>query len=498
MLEYIICWLTLLFVLPIYLHNRFVRKNDKYLKNMSGPRPNAYFGNMLEFYGPTYKLLDVLSNFIKKYGGTTKLYYGPFKMAVITSDEKFVEFIMNSNKTVKGDQYLFFRNWTGDGLFISSGKKWKARRRMLTPAFHFTILENFVDIFESCGDVLLKNLESYDGRESFDINKLITLYALDVICESSMGTKLNAQMNGEPQYVEAAKLTCQIIVERGFSPLHPVFYPFTYNFYRERKALKVLHSYSEAVIDQKMQEMNDSTENQSEQSEDDIGIKKKVSFLDLLLRATCDGKPLSKADIRDEVDTFMFAGHDTVASTISFTLHALANNPSVQQKTLEEQIEMFGDIKSAKPTYADLQDMKYLDMVIKESMRMYAPVPLFVRKTTEEFEWEGNVFPKDLTITIFPYLIHRSEEYYEDPMKFIPERFLDVDGKHPYRFIPFSSGPRNCIGQKFAMAQLKSILSKIVRNFELLPANPNPELKIAPEIILVSKNGVPVRIRKRD
>ncbi|CAG9854205.1 unnamed protein product [Phyllotreta striolata] len=497
MLEYILFWLLLLFVLPIYLHNRFVKSHGKYLKNMPGPRPNPYLGNMLDFLCPNYKILDVVLNYTKKYGNIIKVYYGPLQMAVLTCDEKFLEFIMNSNKTVKGDQYLFFRNWIGDGIFISSGKKWKARRRMLTPAFHFTILENFVDIFESCGDVLLKNLEPYEGRESFDINKLITLYALDVICESSMGTKLNAQMNGENQYVKAVKLICQIIVERSFSPLNPVLYPFTYNFYKERRALKVLHSYSEAVIDQRIREMNDRTENQSEQSEDDIGIKKKISFLDLLLRATCDGKPLSKADIRDEVDTFMFAGHDTVASTISFTLHALANNPSVQQKTLEEQIEMFGDIKSAKPTYADLQNMNYLDMVIKESMRMYAPVPLIVRKTTEEFEWEGNVFPKDLTIGIYQFLLHRSKKYYEDPMKFIPERFLNVDGKHPYRFIPFSSGPRNCIGQKFAMVQLKCILSKIVRNFELLPANPNPELKIAPEIILVSKNGITISIRKR-
>ncbi|CAH1108887.1 unnamed protein product [Psylliodes chrysocephalus] len=377
-------FLTLL-VLPVYLHKSYVKKHEKYLKNISGPKPNPFFGNMLDFVIPTHKFMNLFSDYMDKYGTITKVYDGPQSTFLLVADENLFEYILSSPQLIeKASQYEYLQNWLGLGLLTSTGLKWKKRRRVITPAFHFSILENFVDIFERVGDVFIKKLETHIEEEKVDIYPLITLYALDIICEAAMGISVNAQLDNKSQYVRSVEEICRIITDRNFSPLDTRFYPFTINYYKEKMALKVLHAHTDTVIDRRIKEMKNCV---VENNENDVGIKKKMAFLDTLLNSNCDGKPLSRTDIREEVDTFMFEGHHTISSAISFALYSLANNPSVQKKALEEQKEIFGDLKSAKPIPADLQDMKYLELVIKETLRLYPSVPFFGRNVTEDFEW---------------------------------------------------------------------------------------------------------------
>jgi cytochrome P450 family 4 len=142
--------------------------------------------------------------------------------------------------------------------------------------------------------------------------------------------------------------------------------------------------------------------------------------------------------------------------------------------------------------------MKYLEQVIKETLRLYPSVPFYGRKTNEAVEFNGSTIPEGVTITIFAYAIHRDPKYFEDPEQFNPSRFEKFDGKLPYCFIPFSAGPRNCIGQKFAMLEMKSTLSKIIRKFELMPSTPQHKLQLAAEAVLKSANGVKISLKLRD
>ncbi|CAG9854569.1 unnamed protein product [Phyllotreta striolata] len=487
--------LSLLMVLVV-LHIIKVRNGSKYLKNIKGPKPNPIFGNMLHFAVPSYKIFEVTQKLLDEFGSNVIIYNGPLTRAVLITDVKLIEHILSSMKFIeKSEQYEHMYKWLGTGLLTSGGLKWKKRRRMITPSFHFSILENFVDVFENVGDVFVKKLEEHVDKPSFDIYPIISLCTLDVMCETSMGTPINALNNASSDYVRSVKNMCKILTDRNFSPLDRRFYPFTLNFYREQFALKVLHRHTDAVIDRRMKEFRVNSDQSSETN--DCGIKKRMAFLDLLLRSTIDGKSLTREDIREEVDTFMFEGHDTTSSAIGFALYSLANNPLVQQKALEEQMEIFKDLKNTRATMADLQNMKYLELVIKETLRLYPSVPILGRRVKEEFEWENSIFPKDIQVILFAYGCQRSDKNYEKPLEFIPERFLDMDGTDPFKYIPFSAGPRNCIGQKFALLEMKSTISKVLRNFKLLPANPNPGLRLAPEIILVSKNGINVCLKKR-
>ncbi|CAG9854570.1 unnamed protein product [Phyllotreta striolata] len=493
----IIISIALLFLIVIVvLHKITVRKDSKCLKNIKGRKPNALFGNMLDFAVPSHKLFEKTQEFLDEFGSNFVIYNGPLTRIVFITEVKLIEHILSSTQFIeKSDEYEHLHKWIGTGLLTSGGLKWKKRRRMITPSFHFSILDNFVDVFENVGDIFVKKLEEHVDKPSFDIYPTISLCTLDIICETAMGTPINALDNASSDYVRSVKTMCKIVTDRNFSPLDRRFYPFTLNFYREQFALKVLHNHTDAVIDRRIKEFRVNSDKSSETN--DCGIKKRMAFLDLLLRSTIDGKSLTREDIREEVDTFMFEGHDTTSSAIGFALYSLANNPLVQQKALEEQMEIFKDLKNARATMADLQNMKYLELVIKETLRLYPSVPILGRRVKKEFEWENSIFPKDVHLALFTYGCHRSDKNYEKPLEFIPERFLEMDGTNPFKYVPFSAGPRNCIGQRFALLEMKSTISKVLRNFKLLPANPNPELMLVPEIILVSKNGINVCLKKR-
>ncbi|KAJ3616130.1 hypothetical protein MTP99_004897 [Tenebrio molitor] len=476
---------------------RLKSKNKDFYKSISGPPPLPIFGNVLDFSSTT-TFIDVMLKYVKKYGGVLLLHGGPIRKTLLISDYKFLEHVLSSTKILnKSDDYRFFHPWLGTGLLTSDGPKWKKHRKITTPAFHFQILEQFLDVFESSGNTLIKKLEKEVGKKSFDIYPFITLCTLDVICESAMGTKVNAQENSDSEYVRSVKAMCTIVIERSFSLLQmfDLTYPLTKNYYVQKRALKVLHGHTNSVITKRRKELQNQPTKKMQN--DEFLPKTKKAFLDLMLDATVDDRPLTQKEIQEEVDTFMFEGHDTTASAMSFAIFCLANHPEVQAKALEEQRELFGSNKNPSPTYADLQSMKYLEQVIKEALRLYPTVPFFGRKTNQPIV-DGSIIPEGITITLFAYAIHRDPQYFEDPEKFNPSRFDKIDGKLPYCFIPFSAGPRNCIGQKFAVLELKSTLSKIIRNFELMPSTPEHKVQLSLEAVLKSANGIKISLKFRD
>lgn len=223
------------------------------------------------------------------------------------------------------------------------------------------------------------------------------------------------------------------------------------------------------------------------QKTDDIGTKRRLAFLDTLLIAQMEGANLSDAAIREEVDTFMFEGHDTTSSAIAFTIFLLSHNSDAQKKAFDEAVMMEG---------REREPMRYLEAVIKEALRLYPSVPIHGRLLMEDYKFKDMVIPKGTAIALIPYLTHRDTKFYSDPEKFHPERFLSENEMHPYQFIAFSAGPRNCIGQKFAMLELKCSLSKIIRHFEILPVAGFEPVPLA-EAVMKSGNGVEVKLKKR-
>uniref|UniRef100_A0A8W7NZQ3 Cytochrome P450 n=1 Tax=Anopheles coluzzii TaxID=1518534 RepID=A0A8W7NZQ3_ANOCL len=452
----------------IYVYNRRRAHIVRHIDKIPGPAGLPILGNTLHINVDHDEIFNRIIAIRKLYGriqGFSRAWNGPLPYVMI-SKASAVERILGSQKHIeKSHDYEFLKPWLGTGLLTSAGKKWHPRRKILTPAFHFKILDDFVDIFQEQSAVLVKRLEAELGNEQgFNCFPYVTLCALDVVCETAMGRQVNAQCNSDSDYVKA-----------------------------------VYHNNNNGGGGAAGTDQDGNNNKDDYLSHEELGRKKRLAFLDLLIEASQDGTVLSHEDIREEVDTFMFEGHDTTSAAISWILLLLGTEPTIQDRIVEEIDQIMGGDRERFPTMQELNEMKYLEACIKEGLRLYPSVPLIARRLTEDVDIDGYVLPAGTTAMIVVYQLHRNPEVFPNPDKFNPDHFLPENcrGRHPYAYIPFSAGPRNCIGQKFAVLEEKSIISAVLRRYRVEAVDRRENLTLLGELILRPKNGLRIRIARR-
>ncbi|KAK4880256.1 hypothetical protein RN001_008402 [Aquatica leii] len=450
-----------------------------------------------------YQFIESLMNLKSKYGEMVQIFVGLSPLLLISGVES-VQFMLSSKEFIdKSYQYDYFKPWLGNGLLISNVETWKNHRKLLTPVFHYNALQSFIQIFNKQSDKLISKLECL--KNDIDIFPIIKLYSLDVVCETIMDTSVNAQEELNSEYVNNVDEVIKIVLNRFFSIIkrwHFV-YRLSQDYQDEKKYIKRLHRFTNSVIENRRKELY-SREKMT---------NKKLNLLDILLTSTVNEKYLTNEEIRGEVDTFMFAGYDTMTSGISFVLYSLSKHLLIQvflkfkltvlyvkflqDKVVQELQDVVGSDKKSL-TYEDVQNLRYLDQVVKESLRMYPPVVFILRKLQKEAVLNGHVLPKNLIVLIFVYGLHYHKDLYPNPKTFDPDRFNESNSQNRslYAFIPFSLGIRNCIGNKFAMLVIKFTVANILRKFKLLPvAKHQPQLNAFG--VLKSDNGLLVRLEKR-
>lgn len=235
--------------------------------------------------------------------------------------------------------------------------------------------------------------------------------------------------------------------------------------------------------------------------QEDIGEKKRLAFLDLLLESAENGALISDKEIKEQVDTIMFEGHDTTAAASSFFLSLMGIHQDIQEKVVQELYEIFGD--SDRPaTFQDTLQMKYLERCLMETLRLFPPVPIIARELRENLKLSTGKYtiPAGATVVVTTYLLHRDAKTYPNPTKFDPDNFLPERqaNRHYYAFIPFSAGPRSCVGRKYAMLKLKVLLSTILRNFKIYSDLKEEDFKLQADIILKRAEGFQVRMERRN
>ncbi|XP_020814406.1 probable cytochrome P450 4d20 [Drosophila serrata] len=428
--------------------------------------------------------------------------------AVYTKDLKDIETVLTSTTLLeKGQLYRFLRPFLNDGLLVSTGRKWHARRKVFTNAFHFKVLEHYMEIMDRNSGVLVEKLRKVaGGKTPVDIIQHVSLAALDVITEAAMGVQVNAQNDPDFPYIKALKNVVYIQPDRMFKVsqrydwLFPLLAPLLHR--QLVNDIRVMHEFTDKVIRERRATVERAKADGSYRplvpGDADIGRKSQMALLDILLQATINNEPLSDADIREEVDTFMFAGDDTTSSGVSHALYAISRNSKIQQRIYEELVEVLGQDPSTPVTQTMLSELKYLECVIKETMRLYPPAPVVGRYTTMDLVIGEKVIPANTSIYLVPYFAHRDPDYFPDPLTFKPERFLDgeEEAHATFAYVPFSAGPKNCIGQKFAILEMKSLISKVIRYYELLPLG--EDVKPMLNFILRSSTGINVGLRPRN
>jgi len=314
--------------------------------------------------------------------------------------------------------------------------------------------------------------------------------------KTSMGVDMNAQET-DSDYVRSLSKMQKIMQKRIFNPLIQKNWLFNLTPYSRKQSeyLNYINNHCNKVIAEKKQEYGQIDVTELAKQTDDLGRKKRMAFLDSLIISQRLGSEFTDQDILEEVNTFMFAGHDTTSSAIGFTCYCLGKFPHIQQKLYEELVSIYGT-EPNNLTIKDLAKSEYLDMVVKESLRMFPPVSTYSRFLNEDLKLPSYVIPAGASVIVHAYTLHRNPEIYPKPDEFIPERFSKEASaeRHPFAFVPFSAGPRNCIGQKYAMLELKLTIIDIVTNFELISVEP---IKVNSYIILSANNGIIMKLKKR-
>ncbi|VDM44920.1 unnamed protein product [Toxocara canis] len=473
------------------------------VNKMPGPPTVPLLGNAYNLQWDavafTFQMEYLFRKYAYKTGGVIRFWVGPVPV-VFLCRPKTVKVVLESHTLLwKPPEYTLLEPIWGSGLITSSGPKWHERRRMLTPAFHFTILQSYLNVFNSQAETMLHILEKFaDRNETVDLLPYLRRFSMDTISETAMGVSVNAQ-KGENQdfYVSITKIFELLFKNLRYPWLwfKPIWYALGYGFEFDRH-VSIVKKLVTKVIAERTREF-ESLERKPTFEELSAGGKKKLAFLDLLLSMRKDHK-LTDMDIAEEVGTFLVAGYDTVSSSIGFVLFLLGQRQHLQDKVYEELNEIFGDSDRAI-TVDDLKRMKYLEQCMKESIRMYPTVVMIGRRITEDTVVGDYLIPAGVTVSISPFAVARDPEQWKNPEVYDPDRFSPENsaGRDPFSFLPFSAGPRNCLGQKFAIMEEKVALAFILRRYRVISMLSEEENRALPEVSLKPSRGFPVRLQRR-
>ncbi|KAG5674660.1 hypothetical protein PVAND_004613 [Polypedilum vanderplanki] len=515
----------------------------KLAEKLPGPKGLPFIGNALDLTGTSHIVFKTVTEKGKEFNQVIKLWAGP-KLLVFLVDPRDIELVLSSQVYLeKSPEYRFFEPWLGQGLLISSGQKWRAHRKLIAPTFHLNVLKSFIELFNDNSRLVCKKMLALNGK-TFDCHDYMSECTVEILLETAMGVSRKTQDQSGFDYAMAVMKMCDILHLRHTKLwLYPDFL-FKLSKYSKLQVnlLDKIHSLTKKVIKSKKEAFSKGTrgtlatpefikpEEKQEKSKEekkaettvveglsfgqsaglkddldvddgmDVGEKKRLAFLDLLLESAENGAVISEQEIKEQVDTIMFEGHDTTAAGSSFFLSLMGIHQDIQDKVIEEIDSIFGD--SDRPcTFQDTLEMKYLERCMMETLRMYPPVPVIARHMKQDLKLASGDYtvPKGSTVIVATYKLHRLESIYPNPDKFDPDNFLPerTANRHYYAFVPFSAGPRSCVGRKYAMLKLKVILSTILRQFRVYSDLDEKDFRLQADIILKREEGFQIRLEPR-
>ncbi|CAK1553506.1 unnamed protein product [Leptosia nina] len=463
------------------------------------------FGIAIHCLGDTEHIMNKLQEYscvTTSLNGFAKAWLGPLLYYMITDPEK-IEYVLKHHLE-KDNLHRFIRYIVGYASIFAPVSIWRPRRKISVPVFSPKIISSFVDVFSVQSDKLSRKLKVLAGTGNFKIWSYINAYSLDAVLETAMGVQINAQDNHENSILTATNHALYYACERIFQLwLQPDWlYKFFPQHAKLKSATKVIHEFTDGII-QKKREQIEEEKKQGEVKGGDAKRNKDLTFLDQLVTQSGGANGYSDVELREEVLTFIVAAMDTSAVTMGFTLKLLSKYPEVQQKVFDELDALFGD-SDRLLVKEDLPKLPYLERVIKETLRLFPSVPFIIREASEHFITnDGIPVPKGSGLITSIWGVHRNPKYWGsdahcfDPDRFLPERCKNL---HPCAFIPFSHGPRNCLGYQYAMMSMKTALSSILRRYRVVGVpekGPVPHIRVKLEIMMKAVDGFEVALEER-
>jgi len=404
-------------------------------------KTNEFLNNPIKF----------ISKSMVAFSGTYSAVLGNRKL-ILTQNPEFINYILKENHrnynkseltTKKGAKFF------GKGLLFSNGDYWLKQRRLIQPAFHRDKLKGLFNLIIKSIDVYL--LEFPVGK-NIDIHPLVHQLSFNILIQSLFDIKLTSQMMEEIRQIFTELQ--HFLFKDVNQPLHRFFYPITGTETAQLKNAKRLREIFLEII---------SKRKESNKQYDDL--------LDMLLNSKYEdtGETMSNEQIVDEVLILIFAGHETTANTLSWLLYLLSTNKETTQKLTDS---FHGS------TIHECLNNEYLKATINEAMRLYPAAWMTERVAIEDDKFGSYSFPKNTIIIPFFFGLHRDKNLWNEELNFVPERFI-INNKVAKlkNYFPFGAGPRMCIGNNFAIAEMSFFIFSFLKKFQIQATGQIPEMK---------------------
>lgn len=380
----------------------------------------------------------------------------------------------------KGERYISaLEPLFGRGLLTSEGDLWRRQRRQIQPAFHRTHHQDYATVIVATARERLGRWhEAARTGTALDLRKEMTDLTLAVLMKTIFGRSSGDGIDELGQAFMVAEHDMHIAA--AFLPVKlPKWVP-TPRRIRFSRAIRTIDEFITRIVDER------------KRSGDDRG-----DFLSLLLAARDQdtGEAMPPQQIRDEVITMLAAGHDTVTEALTWTLYLVAQHPEVEHRVHQEIANVLGD---RDPAPDDLRALRLVVSVVEEAMRLYPPGWGIMRTAIAEDILGGCRIPPGARVVISPYVVHRSPAIWQEPERFLPDRFLSesANGRHPFAYFPFGGGPRLCVGAQFAMLEAPLVAVMLWRDFTVRLV-PGQTIRPLPRVTLRADRPVwaPITVR---
>jgi cytochrome P450 len=416
--------------------------------------------------GGSEESLARMREYFARYGDFYRVFApsrGVYNYVINRPDDVKRVLLSNHRNYTKGEGMDRVKILLGNGIMTSEGDFWRRQRRMIQPAFHRRVLNQFSGLIDEVNEKYAERWAAKAARgETVNVGDETSELTLEIVLRSIFGTdlaRLEQQLGANPFEVVAKEPNRDL--------------KFAFRF----RSLSRLVS---ELIDRRRRESQDH-----------------FDFLSMLM-ATRDretGAPMSERELIDEVLTLIVAGHETTASSLAWTWLLISQHAEVADALAVEAAKVTGN---GPLGLEGAESLQFTHQVLQESLRLYPPGWLFTRRTLEADELGGFPIAPRTDVFICPYLLHRHPGYWDNPEEFRPERFAgaDAEERHRFSFIPFSVGPRHCIGENLAMFEMLIHLRAMCARFRLTRATTEP-IEIEAQINLRPRSQLLMNIEAR-
>lgn len=438
-----------------------------------GPKGHFLLGHVLEL-APDW--IGYCTRCVRQYGDTVLIKFLHVPICVVANPEAIENILVTNHANfVKSRDYRAMEPLMGKGLLTSEGESWRRQRKLIQPAFDRDEISRYARIMV---DRTEEMLATWRDGQTLDIHEEMMRLTLQIASQSLFGTDIS-------EYSKAVRAALKTAMEQfnlsaSLALLLPVHWRLPQTPSLRRGVRNLDHVTSEIIAKRRSSGKNHS------------------DLLQMLLEARdADGNPMPEQQLRDELRTLLLAGHETTAVALSWTWYLLAQHPEVESK-MQEELEAV--LAGCPPRAENLRQLRYTEMVLKESMRLYPPAWSVGRRALAPFTVNGYRLPAGMYVFLSQWITQRDPRYFEDPERFDPERWREDPvraGKVPrFAYFPFGAGPRVCIGAGFAMMEATLLLAAMAQKFsmQLVPGHP---VKPLASVTLRPKHGIKIVLKKR-